>query len=75
VIFATSAGVIPCKISNVAAVCRARVNEYWQRLDPDYIDGEGAESFRQFIGRAKTALDRLNRLADGSKPCSITPPG
>jgi len=52
-------------VNTTAADRRARVNEYWDRLDPDYIDGEGAESFHQFITRAQTAIDRLNRLSNG----------
>lgn len=52
-------------IDTTAADRRERVNKYWQRLDPDYIDGEGAESFRQFIGRAKTAINRLECIASG----------
>ena len=29
---------------------RPRVINYWRKLDPDYVDGEGAESYRQLIG-------------------------
>lgn len=34
-------------------------NEYWDRLNPDYIDGEGAESFRHFIRRVDDFLVRV----------------
>jgi broad specificity phosphatase PhoE len=34
---------------------------YWERLDPDYIHGEGAESFAEFIGRIKTMQDEILR--------------
>lgn len=44
---------------------RERVNEYWERLDPDYVDGEGAESFTMLLSRAQTAIDRLSRLESG----------
>ncbi|MBP2637776.1 MAG: Phosphoglycerate mutase [Firmicutes bacterium] len=56
----------PASCTNTtAADRRARVNEYWERSDPDYHDGEGAESFREFISRAQAASDRLSRLPDG----------
>lgn len=32
---------------------------YWDRKDPDYIDGPGAESFTQFLDRAREAIRRL----------------
>jgi probable phosphoglycerate mutase len=35
------------------------VEEYWSRCDPYYIDGEGAESFADFIRRVQQAIDRL----------------
>jgi broad specificity phosphatase PhoE len=38
---------------------RAWVDAYWSRSDPTYMDGAGAESFRDFIRRAQSFLDRL----------------
>jgi len=38
---------------------RALARGFWELLDPHFVDGEGAESFAQFIGRAQAALDRL----------------
>ncbi len=35
------------------------VDHYWARSDPSYRDGEGAESFLDFVGRARAFLDRL----------------
>lgn len=35
------------------------VDEYWANADPSYIDGEGAESFLEFVGRARSFLDHL----------------
>ena len=32
---------------------------FWQRGDPDYIDGPGAESFSQFLDRARDTIRRL----------------
>ncbi|GMA99150.1 histidine phosphatase family protein [Pelosinus sp. IPA-1] len=48
-----------------AAERKERVSEYWERLDPDYVDGEGAESFSMLLSRAQTAIDRLSRLESG----------
>lgn len=38
---------------------RPAMHVYWERNDPDYIDGEGAESFTQFVGRIKTGFAKL----------------
>ena len=35
------------------------VQAYWQRADPHYLDGPGAESFAQLVERARATLDRL----------------
>ncbi len=35
------------------------VQAYWERLDVDYCDGETAESFADFIARARAALSAL----------------
>ena len=34
--------------------------EYWERADPDYCDGDGAESFAQFIGRVQGFTVKLS---------------
>jgi probable phosphoglycerate mutase len=39
--------------------------EFWERCDPEYCDGEGAESFAMLIARASQTLDRLRHLTDG----------
>ncbi|WP_051261340.1 histidine phosphatase family protein [Desulfovibrio inopinatus] len=41
---------------------RPDVRAYWARNDPQYIDGDGAESFEAFIARVDTALHRLTTL-------------
>lgn len=41
---------------------KAWVDQYWANADPSYIDGEGAESFLEFVGRARSFLDRLTML-------------
>ena len=38
---------------------KPRVDAYWARLDPDHVDGPGAESFRDLLARARAFLDRL----------------
>ncbi len=38
---------------------RPRSRAYWQATDPDYIDGEGAESFRMLMQRADVVLERV----------------
>lgn len=38
---------------------KAWVEQYWANADPSYIDGEGSESFLEFVGRARSFLDRL----------------
>ena len=43
---------------------RAMAREFWENLDPDFVDGAGAESFAQFMARAQSALDRLRTLAE-----------
>gem|GEM_PF-627568 len=52
-------------INTTAAERKARVNEYWERLDPDYVDGDGAESFNTLLSRVRTVIDRLSRFKDG----------
>jgi broad specificity phosphatase PhoE len=38
--------------------------DYWTKCDPFYIDGPGAESFSDFIGRAECFLRRLEDYSD-----------
>ncbi len=35
------------------------VAQYWQRADPQYVDGAGAESFAHFVGRLRRFHHRL----------------
>lgn len=37
------------------------VEQYWQRNDPYYCDGDGAESFNDMFQRAKLCLSRLSQ--------------
>lgn len=36
--------------------------EYWSKGDPDFVDGEGAESYRAFMERIRQTLERLTEL-------------
>lgn len=40
---------------------RAWVADYWELADPDRQDGEGAETFRAFMGRAQAFLEALHQ--------------
>lgn len=48
-------------IGTTAIQRRERVNAYWERNDPDHVDGEGAESFNAMLGRIKQMLERLRQ--------------
>ena len=43
---------------------KPRIDAYWAKLDPHYVDGEGAESFSHLLHRARTFLQDLTALAD-----------
>lgn len=38
------------------------IDAYWARLDPDHVDGDGAESFNRLLMRARTFLRDVARL-------------
>ena len=38
---------------------REPARQYWERCDPDYCDGEGAETFRHFCERVDASLKAL----------------
>ena len=40
------------------------IDAYWARLDPDHVDGPGAESFNMLLARAQDFLDRLAGVED-----------
>lgn len=46
-------------VNTTVAQRRGWVEAYWNRADPAYIDGVGAESFLAFVSRAQSFLDRL----------------
>lgn len=43
---------------------REPARQYWERCDPDYCDGDGAESFRAFCERIDASLQPLRELAE-----------
>lgn len=49
-----------------AADRRPHVERYWTAADPDWCDGEGAESFAGFLRRVEAALARLAALPPAS---------
>lgn len=42
------------------------LERYWSEADPDYCDGEGAESFSAMLGRCEAALTRLAAMSTGA---------
>ncbi len=52
-------------VNMTAAQRRPLVQEYWERCDPDWIDGPGAESFASLIDRAQQMLLRIQELECG----------
>jgi broad specificity phosphatase PhoE len=40
------------------------IDAYWERCDPHYLDGDGAESFAALVNRAEQALERFKHLDD-----------
>jgi broad specificity phosphatase PhoE len=40
--------------------------DYWQRADPDYVSGAGAESFASLMTRVRLIQDRLHQLASAN---------
>jgi 2,3-bisphosphoglycerate-dependent phosphoglycerate mutase len=50
----------PARYRDTTAADRSPfVEAYWSRCDPHHIDGEGAESFADFIRRVQLAIDGL----------------
>lgn len=46
---------------------KPRIEEYWRAGDPEFCDGEGAESFCTLLRRTEDALRRLEDQPAGSK--------
>jgi len=43
---------------------RPEVDRYWKNANPDYVDGPGSESFREFIDRVHAFLERLKNVEE-----------
>jgi broad specificity phosphatase PhoE len=41
---------------------RPLVEAYWEMCDPTFVDGPGAESFVQFIGRVRNVIKRIKEI-------------
>src|SRR5262249_52891760 len=44
---------------------RPAAQAYWQLADPFHVDGEGAESFADFMGRVETFCGQVTQLREG----------
>jgi probable phosphoglycerate mutase len=55
-----------CVNTNVADR-RYWVKQYWERADPSFVDGPGAESFSDFFSRVKAAVSKLDTLLRHAK--------
>lgn len=42
------------------------IERYWAEADPEYCDGEEAESFSTLLNRAKAALERLAAMPENA---------
>ncbi|WP_395744729.1 histidine phosphatase family protein [Prosthecobacter sp.] len=51
-------------IGTTETLRREPARQYWERCDPDYCDGEGAESFREFCARIDDSLAALRERAE-----------
>jgi broad specificity phosphatase PhoE len=45
---------------------QAWVETYWEKADPDYVDGPGAESFAQLMSRVRDTLEYLRTYRTSS---------
>jgi hypothetical protein len=46
-------------VNTSVAQRRDWVREYWNQANPTFVDGDGAESFLEFVSRAQALLRRL----------------
>jgi probable phosphoglycerate mutase len=57
---------VPANYKNTSEKDRQpHVMAYWQRQDSAFVEGPGAESFTQFLGRARNAVRRLVSMDHG----------
>lgn len=63
----------PAKADNLTERERGPLYEqYWRRDDPDYRDGDGAESFTDFLNRVREMLRRLAAVPCGARVVLFT---
>jgi broad specificity phosphatase PhoE len=56
----------PVRFKNTAVhECRPAAQAYWQLSDPSHVDGEGAESFADFMGRVQNFCGQVAQLREG----------
>ena len=56
----------PAKLQSTTQSERRPLSQsYWEKSDPSYVHGEGAESFEGFINRVKKAHERITNVSDG----------
>lgn len=55
----------PNRCVGTTAARRPLVEDYWQRCDPAYVDGPGAEAFSALLERVRLMRHRLSEAAAG----------
>lgn len=56
----------PAKLQSTTQLERRPLSlSYWEKSDPSYIHGEGAESFDNFINRIKNTHERIKNIDNG----------
>ncbi len=56
----------PTKLQSTTQLERKPLSlSYWEKSDPSYVHGEGAESFESFINRVRNTHDKLKNIDDG----------
>jgi len=48
------------------------VREYWEKLDSEYVDGPGAESFSQFYHRVRGSLRQMRDFSENDQIAVFT---
>lgn len=53
-------------VGTTAADRRPLVEVYWNKASPTHVDGDGSESFADFIARVLTSLEKLRLRKEGN---------
>lgn len=60
------------RIGTDAEIRRPWIEAYWEKADPHFVDGDGAESYANFVMRVRDMLARLAALDSGpEEPLNI----